>query len=47
MPWRMRCSSGFAKQMIAKPKELDSGYLLMSAKPKELANWLIEIANLI
>ena len=37
----------FAKQINAKTKELDSGHLLMIAKPKELANWLIEIANLI
>ena len=35
----------FAKQINAKIKELDSGHLLMIAKPKELANWLIEIAN--
>ena len=37
----------FAKQINAKTKELDSGHLLMISKPKELANWLIEIANLI
>jgi len=37
----------FAKQINAKIKELDSGHLSMIAKPKELANWLIEIANLI
>ncbi len=43
----MRCSSVFSKQINAKTKELDSGHLSMIAKPKELANWLIEIANLI
>ena len=37
----------FAKQINAKTKELDSGHLSMIAKPKELANRLIEIANLI
>ena len=37
----------FAKQINARTKELDSGHLLMSSKPKELANWLIEIADLI
>ena len=37
----------FAKQINARIKELDSGHLSMIAKPKELANWLIEIANLI
>ena len=37
----------FTKQINAKPKELDSGHLLMITKTKELANWLIEIANLI
>lgn len=37
----------FVKQINAKTKELDSGHLLMIAKPKELVNWLIEIANLI
>ena len=37
----------FAKQINAKTKELDSGHLSMIAKPKELTNWLIEIANLI
>ena len=37
----------FTKQINAKTKELDSGHLLMISKPKELANWLIEIANLI
>lgn len=37
----------FAKQINAKTKEFDSGHLLMIAKPKELANWLIVIANLI
>ena len=37
----------FAKQINAKTKELDSGHLSKIAKPKELANWLIEIANLI
>ena len=42
----MRCSSVFAKQINARIKELDSGHLSMIAKPKELANWLIEIVNL-
>jgi len=37
----------FTKQINAKTKELDSGHLLMISKPKGLANWLIEIANLI
>lgn len=37
----------FAKQINARTKELDSGHLLKIAKTKELANWLIEIANLI
>lgn len=37
----------FAKQINARIKELDSGHLSMIAKPKELTNWLIEIANLI
>jgi len=37
----------FTKQINAKPKELDSGHLLMISKPKGLANWLIEIADLI
>ena len=37
----------FVKQINAKTKELDSGHLSMIAKPKELANWLIEIANLV
>ena len=37
----------FAKQINVKPKELDSGNHLMIANPNELANWLIEIANLI
>ncbi len=37
----------FAKQINAKTKELYSGHLSMISKPKELANWLIEIANLI
>ena len=37
----------FAKQINARIKELDSGHLSMIAKPKELANWLIEIVNLI
>jgi len=34
-------------QINAKTKELDSGHLLMISQPKGLANWLIEIANLI
>ncbi len=37
----------FAKQINAKTKELDSWHLSKIAKTKELANWLIEIANLI
>ena len=37
----------FAKQINAKIKEFDNGHLLMISKPKELANWLINIANLI
>ena len=37
----------FAKQINARTKELDSGHLSMISEPKEMANWLIEIANLI
>jgi len=37
----------FAKHINAKTKELDSGHLFMISQPKGLANWLIEIANLI
>ena len=37
----------FTKQINAKTKELDSGHLFMISQPKGLANWLIEIADLI